>query len=333
MSRYSAWVRRRAAIPLWAPALVAWAGVMALVNPATADSGLRVVVDPSAVTLLDGDQPVLQYRHKAVPYKPYVRELFTPNGINVLRDAPHDHLHHHALMFAVKVNGVNFWEETDRAGRQAHRSIDDVKSASRDGSAVAAFTERLAWLSPDGKQLLHEQRTIDVHGGQDIQHEGATLVTWTTHLELAAGQSEATLTGSHYHGLGMRFAASMDRTGTFRNAAGAEGELFRGEERLVQANWCAYTAEVDGKPVTVAMFDHPQNVRPVTWFTMKSPFAYLSATLRYHEQPLKLERGKTLDLYYGAAVWDGRVDSARIEQVYRHWLQNTQRPSTTRSDE
>ena len=33
-------------------------------------------------------------------------------GENLLRDAPHDHLHHHALMYGIRVNGVNFWEET-----------------------------------------------------------------------------------------------------------------------------------------------------------------------------------------------------------------------------
>ena len=85
-----------------------------------------------------------------------------------------------------------------------------------------------------------------------------------------------TLSGSHYFGLGMRFVRSMDG-GEFFNADGKEGTIFRGEERLVRSNWCAYTAAIDGKPVTVAMLGHPDNPRhPTTWFTMAKPFAYLS---------------------------------------------------------
>lgn len=41
----------------------------------------------------------------------YVAEFSPPDGGNVLRDAPPDHPHHHGLMYAVKVNGLSFWEE------------------------------------------------------------------------------------------------------------------------------------------------------------------------------------------------------------------------------
>ena len=39
-------------------------------------------------------------------FKPYVQQLCTFRGENVLRDAPRDHLHHHGLMYAIKVNGI-----------------------------------------------------------------------------------------------------------------------------------------------------------------------------------------------------------------------------------
>ena len=42
--------------------------------------------------------------------------------------------------------------------------------------------------------------------------------------------------------------------------------------------------------MTVAMFDHPTNVRhPANWFTMTEPFAYLCATLGLQHETLKLE--------------------------------------------
>ena len=37
------------------------------------------------------------------------------------------------------------------------------------------------------------------------------------------------------------------------------------------------------------MFDGPDNARPVRWFTMNNPFAYMSATLNLYKEPMTLE--------------------------------------------
>src|SRR5271157_1725784 len=54
---------------------------------------------------------LLVYAFAESQFKPYVRELYTLRGENVTRDAPPDHPHHHGIMYAVWVNGINFWEE------------------------------------------------------------------------------------------------------------------------------------------------------------------------------------------------------------------------------
>jgi hypothetical protein len=151
---------------------------------------------------------------------------------------------------------------------------------------------------------------------------GATLLTWQTRLEPAEGKPSIKLSGSHYFGLGMRFVQSMDGADDFFTPAGkAVGETVRGNERLVRGKWCAYAAEVDGKPVTVAMFDSPANVRPAWWFIMAKPFAYMSATLNLHREPLVVEAGKPLTLIYGVAVWDGKAKADEIEKLYARWLE------------
>jgi hypothetical protein len=129
-----------------------------------------------------------------------------------------------------------------------------------------------------------------------------------------------TLAGSHYFGLGMRFVTSMDVGGRFRNAAGKTGDVVRGDERLVRADSCGYTASANGKPVTVGMFGHPDNVRhPTHWFFMTKPFAYLSATLNLHEEPLKIVSGKPLVLRYGVVLLDGEVERGTIRHLYEKW--------------
>jgi hypothetical protein len=270
---------------------------------------------PGVLTISDGDKVVFQYRYVGVPFKPYADVVSTPKGINVVRDAPHDHLHHHALMFAIKVDGVNFWEEHDAPGIQAHRALQ--RTLGQTGDSVS-FGERVDWLHNATREvLLQEQRSITVDATKDV-----TLVTWRGQFTLPEGKEQAELTGSHYHGLGMRFLESMDKDGEFRNSADAEGQVFRGTEKLVDgAGWCAYTAKADGEIVTIAMFDDPDNPRPVTWFTMTDHFAYLSATLRYHEQPLTVKAGENVNLRYGVAVWDGKASDKKIAQAYQAWLE------------
>ena len=70
---------------------------------------LQIVRQGAILSIADGDRLLLQYQCTPNPRKSYVKQLCSPAGVNVLRDSPHDHKHHHALMFAVGVDGVDFW--------------------------------------------------------------------------------------------------------------------------------------------------------------------------------------------------------------------------------
>jgi len=297
--------------------ILAAAAVCLMLRPGAAagDEELHAKIESGFVRITAGERPVLLYRYEGAP-KPYVKELYTPKDVQVLLDSPPDHVHHRGLMFALAVNGVSFWEESEKAGKEVSRSINVG-----DRAQSTAFVEQIEWRSEQDKPLLRERRLICVWGGKCIAETGARLVGWQSMLDPAAGVDEARLTGSHYFGLGMRFVRSMDKDGTFILPDKAEGEVVRGNEKLYPGRWCAYTASVDGKPVTVAMFSHPSNKPAVTWFTMKDPFAYLSATLKLHKEPITLGAGQQLlCLTYAIAVWDGKVEPARIEEVYRLWL-------------
>jgi hypothetical protein len=275
----------------------------------------KITRNDTSVTISDGDRQVLSYRFGGVPYKPYVAELYSPGGTNVLRDAPHDHLHHHALMFAIGVDGTSFWEEFPqrKPGRQMHRAI-ETTTATQPDRRLARLVQRLDWIAGDETKTLTERRTIEAHLGAPAE---PTLLTWRS--KLAAEKDQVTLGGSHYYGLGMRFVESMDQGGTFVNSAGDLGEVVRGTERLGRADWCAYTAVAEGRPVTVAMFHHASNPRPARFFTMTKPFAYLSATINLWKEPLVLKQGESLELCYGVALWDGEIDADKIEQEYHAW--------------
>ena len=285
---------------------------------ATPANPMRITIEQDTLAVQAEDRVLMRYRYGDVPFKPYVQQLFSPDGINILRDAPADHKHHHALMFAVAVDGVNFWEEQRAPGRQEHGVFTDVTVDTHGDIPWAGLTEQLAWVNPSGEELLlNEDRTIRLCQLRDPK---VTLLTWESRFEVPQGRESVTLAGSHYFGLGMRFLTSMDVDGQFRNAAGKTGDVVRGDERLVRSDWCAYAASANGKPVTIAMFGHPDNLRhPTHWFTMTKPFAYLSATLNLHKEPLKIVSSKPLVLRYGVVLWDGQVERDTINHLYKQW--------------
>lgn len=289
------------------------------VDGLVASPPLTLRFDSDTVCVNSGQRVVVRYRYRDAPFKPYVDTLFSPLGLNPLLDAPKDHLHHHGLMFALKVDGVNFWEEQQAPGRQNHQSFVDTVAERGDGIEQAGFAEEIVWTAPGSNApALMERRALRV-----IQLEGqeVTLLNWESTLATPPGRESVTLSGAHYHGLGLRFIEAMNATGLFRNSEGRAGEIFRGEERLTPAAWCAYTVNLSGKPLTVAMFGHPENIRqPAIWFTMANPFAYLSATLNLHKEPLMLNEGKPLRLSYLTAVWDGNTSDAQIRSLYQWWV-------------
>lgn len=262
---------------------------------------------PATIQLLNA----LAYVPNPAPYKTYVRELKTPAGLQALLDAPADHLHHHALMFALGADDSDFWGESPdgRPGKQQPRQTANTPNA---------ITQTLDWLSADNQPLLQEQRSLHLQTSPK-----ANLLTWTSRLQPAPGRASVKLWGRHYFGLGFRFIREWDARTTFLHAGGAPGKVVRGDERLTVSDWCAALGTINGQPATVALFGHPTNPRhPTEWFTMAQPFAYLAATLKLETETLSLAAGDNLKLIYGVALLDGHAKSEDLQRLYDQWKQN-----------
>ncbi len=296
------------------------AGVFCAISAVAAEAGeLRGERDESTISLFDGDRPVLRYRYSAAPMKPYADRLYSPAGVQVLRDSPSDHKHHHGLMFAVAVDGVNFWEERRQSGKELNKEIRVLKPAFRDGVGRVGFVQKLHWVGPGSeKPMLIERRRLALLKADDIN---ATLVDWRSILAAPPGKEAIELSGSHYFGLGLRLVESMDDGGRFIYSHNRPIEHFRLDQRLTPSKWCAYTAEAEGKQATVALFDHPANPRhPAAMYTMTERFAYLSATVDGWKSPLAVKAGRPLELRYGVALWDGETEKTQVERLYQRWL-------------
>ena len=270
-----------------------------------------------AMVLADAE-PRLEYRYAGPGlFKPYVAGLYLPGAVNPLRDAPSDHLHHHALMLAFNIGETEFWVEMPESGRQVHDAFSGV--AVDPASGPAGFAERLRWVAPataGGQLLLREERRLLL---VPTPPDAPSLLDWTSRFALPEGAGPARLTGREYHGLGVRFVQSMDTGGRFLNSEGGATVETTNAKR---ARWCSYSAKLEsGAPVTLAIFDHPENPRsPADWFTMTSGFAYMTATLGLDADPLALEPGQQILLRYGVAIFPAEAAADQIEAAYRMWL-------------
>jgi hypothetical protein len=286
-------------------------------------SSLQFMVQ--TIDIYSDNQKLFSYVYDESQYKPYVKELFTPNGINILLDSPDDHKHHHGLMFAVKVDGINFWEETPQSGKQLQTSTSKIGNKSKTITGVNEFLNEILWIAPDTKDVfLSEKRRIRI---ESSPKSNINLLSWKSEFFVPESKKFVTLTGAHYHGLGMRFIRAMDKKGHFFTATNKKGKIFRGSEQLIPDRWCAYIAQNErGQKVTIAMFSDPDNTGGETiWFTMKDPFAYLSATMTLHEKSLNLKYSETILLQYGVALWDGEIDTEKVEKIYQYWLDQLKR--------
>ncbi len=277
----------------------------------------RTVGTDQTVSVFLGEEELLRYQYAPQPLKPYVYAWRTPGGRQMLRDAPADHLHHHGLMFAIGAAGVNFWEEAAQAGKQVPVAGPELVTKSINGRRTATIRQKLQWQNAEGTTLMVESRQLILRPNAV---PNASLIEWRTRLEPAQGHTPLELWGRNYFGLGLRMVASMDQQGEFRNAAGEPGRGAQGSQQIMRGAWCAYTAAVEDHPVTIAMFDHPENPRPASWFTMTAPFAYLSATLGLDQESWTLSEGQVLELRYAVLAWDGRVSEEEIAAAYEGWL-------------
>jgi len=277
---------------------------------------VKVVDQKPCYKITSDGQPVFDYRYADVPFKPYVVKFYTPSGINILRDSPSDHIHHHGLMFAVAIDGTHFWSEYPKwkPGKEVTTKIEALP----DG-----ITSTLDYINPAGEKLANETRTVRTATLEGKGFKRPTLINWCTTLACPEDREKVVVSGHDYFGLGMRFLESMDNGGRFFfGHQEGESRIVRNDERMTQAKWAAYTAKLDGKPVTVAMFDSPGNPFPMYAFTMgdkSDNFAYLSAALNLKKVSRELKAGHPFSFCWGVALWDGEATPAEVEAAYQAW--------------
>ena len=301
--------------------------VLAALLPFTATAApLSAEATPQTVewTVSHQGRKLLVYSFAPQKFKPYVKELGTLAGDNILRDAPHDHLHHHALMYAIKVNGINFWEEVSGCGvEKPIQTAAPELGTDAQGRPQAVIRQTLHWLAPQdaflsdttAAALLVEQRTLTLTVDEAARE---VALHWKSAFKVGAKTNQVTLTGANYHGLGMRFVQEFDPIARHLNSGGAPD--LKGRQDVSRHQCGSVSFDRPGKPATLALFGHPGNPRGDAWFfTMRESFAYLSATQNLDQEPLVYRSGETFELNYLVTVYPELKSSESISRRAQSW--------------
>jgi hypothetical protein len=273
---------------------------------------------------------LLAYAFATNQFKPYVRELFNFAGENVLLDAPADHLHHHGLMYAIWVNGVNFWEEAQQSGRQRHiQLLEHGTGHTATGLPQASFTELIHWVPHEDHQLpdtraaafLIERRTLTLT--IDEANEEMAL-EWGAEFEAGARANVAKLHGSEYNGLGLRFPPAWNQVARHQNSEGTDYPA-SDQRAVIPARWSAVTQSPEGGATQVVLCAAPSGHGVNNFFTMTEPFTYLSATQGLDNEPLEYAAGSRFQLNYLLLVYSSAREPAHLEERYQAWSRKLKR--------
>lgn len=184
-----------------------------------------------------------------------------------------DHPHHQSLWFAhSEINGHNFWAvakyKDKMPGKQVHRSFSEIKSGEGEGYFIAETD----YMTDEGQRILSDTRKYRFIAGEKAGDARSIDVTIT----LKATDGELTFGDQKDAGMAVRVNYELQvekRTGDKKNEfVGGAGHLLNSEGVTdkdtwgKRARWIDNYGTVAGKPVGVAILDHPSNPRhPTHW--------------------------------------------------------------------
>ena len=275
---------------------------------------MYLIFTPSSVEFYDAAANLAGRYHYRDEFKPHFHPLKTPRGHTISLASPHDHKHHKGLMYALRTETVNFWEErstlpNEQVGIQQHQEFAQVTGS---GEQVG-FVETLVWLEqPSGRVVFTETREIRC---RMEPAQGGYLWSWRARLTAAEDcrliQSQWSSTSEdgrkiNYHGLGLRLCRAFGG-GTGNNKLVLDGVETAFKDGMGSApRQAVFTGSFDGNwPVERASvrFEQRQNN---TLYVLSEPFAFLSMGPS-NAAPLDWKKGAVIEEAYSVLIADGDI--------------------------
>jgi hypothetical protein len=337
-----------------------WLGTVGIATATAAAARPAVEVKPKdsdrRVDVLVDGKPFTSYIYPTSLKKPVLFPIRDAAGALITRGFPMDprphertdHPHHVGLWLNYgDVNGVDFWNnseqapETARMGTIVHRKVESAKGGAGQGELVVSAD----WLLPGGQAVLGERtrlvfradaglRSIDrittlTALGQKVgfhdNKEGMFGLRVARGLELPATKPDIFIDAAGRPGA----APVLDNegvNGAYRSSEGKTGDDVWG----TRGRWVTLSGKLDGKPVTVAMLDHPKNPgHPTYWHARgyglfaANPLGVKVFTDGKSEMNFTLEPGQSTTFTYRVLILSEDASAERMEKEYRRFTEET----------
>ena len=189
------------------------------------------------------------------------------------------------------------------------------------GPVFGSFTTKNDWVAKDGKVVGTDERVFTVYSLPD-----ARLFDYTITIKASNGP---VVFGDTKEGtMAMRLAPPLRVTGKAAKGQITTSGGHRDGAAWGKRNaWVDYSGPVEDKPVGVAIFDHPSNLRHPTWWHARQYGLFAANPFGIHDFERKpastgdhtLKSGETLTFRYRFYIHAGDAEPARVNEMYASW--------------
>ena len=322
-------------------------------------TGNRITVVPNEsqrrVDISIGGKPFTSYIYPEDMEKPTFYPLRAATGTLVTRGFPRDprpgervdHPHHVGLWFNYgNVNDLDFWnnsyaiksEDKHKMGTVYHRAIISAKSGQDEGTLEVEAD----WDNSDKKVLLQEHTKFIFKGGADFRSIDriTTLkamgdpVVFHDDKEGLLGMrvrrelEEPSTTAAAFTDANGRptTVAQMDNTGVNGNYLDSEGKT--GDAVWgTRGRWCMLSGKVGDEPVSIVIFDNPENPGfPTYWHARgyglfaANPLGRKAFDPKADQMDFTLAAGQSVTFRYRVEIFSRIATPESIEAAYKAFV-------------
>jgi hypothetical protein len=269
--------------------------------------------DYIAVTI-DG-KPFTCYKFEASQKYPYFWPVNGPiSGKSITTETSQPYPHHHSLFFGCdRVNGGNYWQESNEHGQIISQGPKLIKSS---GSQII-FTDTCFWQKPDEKPVIFDRRHITI----TAPNKNIRFIDFEISLKPL---TDIRILKTNHALFSARVVPELSvRSGGM--LINAEGKTSEKETWGAESPWCDYSGTREGIKEGIAILQHPKNRWfPCKWFTRDYGFFSPTPMNWLEDDHLDLPKGRTLTLRYRVVVHTGDEKMAGIQKIFSEYKQSTQ---------
>ena len=285
-----------------------------LAGPAqAASSDVQAKIEGKQVVITVDGKLFTCYKFDHSQKYPYFWPVNGPaSGQSITTETSEPWPHHHSLFFGCdRVNGGNYWQDTNERGQILSQGPKMVESA----DAKVIIEDDCLWQQPGKEPIIRDRRHIVI----TAPNESLRLVDFRITLEPL---TDIRILKSNHSLFAARVVPELAVTagGTLINAQGNTSE--KGTFN-VASPWCDYSGARDGITEGIAILQHPSNRwYPSKWFTRDYGFFSPTPMNWLEGDQLDLPKGQKLILNYRVVVHTGNSQEAGIPALFDSYRQS-----------